>query len=41
MGTYELALREAFMEGREADTSLLRQTLPTLLLSVTESTAGR
>ena len=36
MGTYELALREAFMEGREADMSLLRESLPTLLLSVTE-----
>lgn len=37
MGTYELALREAFMEGREADMSLLRESLPTLLLSVTEA----
>lgn len=36
MGTFELALREALMEGREADSGLLRKTLPTLLLSVTE-----
>lgn len=40
MGTYELALREAFMEGREPDNVLLRETLPMLLLSVTEEAAG-
>lgn len=36
MGTYEVAVREALMEGRGADLGLLRETLPTLLLSVTE-----
>ena len=40
MGTYELALREAVMEDRGIDTELLRETLPRLLLSVTETTAG-
>lgn len=40
MGTYELALREALMEGRDADSGLLRETLPTLLLSVTAPVAG-
>lgn len=40
LGTYEVALREALMEGRETDLGLLRETLPALLLSVTESTAG-
>ena len=40
MGTYELALREAVMEDRGIDTDLLRETLPRLLLSVTETTAG-
>ena len=40
MGTCELALREAVMEDRGIDTELLRETLPRLLLSVTETTAG-
>jgi hypothetical protein len=36
MGTYENALRQALIEGRPVDLDLLRNTLPTLLLSVTE-----
>ena len=36
MGTYENALRQALIEGRPVDLDLLRITLPTLLLAVTE-----
>lgn len=36
MGTYDLALREALIENREVDTVLMRETLPTLLLAMTE-----
>lgn len=36
MGTYEMAIREAFVEDREIDQSLLQQTLPILLYSLTE-----
>jgi AcrR family transcriptional regulator len=36
MGTYENALREALVEGRSIDLRLLKETLPMLLLSVTE-----
>jgi AcrR family transcriptional regulator len=35
-GTYDTALREALIEDRPVDMGLLRETLPTLLLSVTE-----
>ncbi|MEO6473094.1 MAG: TetR/AcrR family transcriptional regulator [Aeromicrobium sp.] len=38
MGTYELTLREALIEGRPIDTVLLRESLPMVLLSVTEET---
>lgn len=36
MGTYENALREALTEDRPLDLSLLKQTLPLLLLAATE-----
>jgi AcrR family transcriptional regulator len=35
-GTYESALREALIEDRPIDLGLLKETLPTLLLGVTE-----
>lgn len=36
MGTYEMAMREAFIENRPIDQKLLRETLPVLLHSVTQ-----
>ena len=36
MGTYENALREALLQQRPVDTTVLTRTLPALLLSVTE-----
>lgn len=36
IGTYDLALREALIDGRPIDSDLLRSSLPDLLLSVTE-----
>lgn len=36
MGTYELALREALIEGREVDPVLIRESLPHVLLAMTE-----
>lgn len=36
MGTYEVALREALIEGREIDTTLIRESLPQVLLAMTE-----
>lgn len=36
MGAYEHALRDALVENRDMDLGLLRETLPTLLLAVTE-----
>lgn len=41
MGSYEIALRESFIAGDELDAELLSETLPTILLSVTEPVAGR
>jgi len=35
MGTYELSLREALVEGRPVDAALLRESLPAVLLSMT------
>jgi len=39
MGTYENALREALVEDRSIDLALLKETLPLLLLTVTEPAA--
>ncbi|MCW2825875.1 MAG: hypothetical protein JWQ91_2792, partial [Aeromicrobium sp.] len=38
-GTYETAQREALIEDRPIDLGLLKQTLPILLLGVTEPIA--
>lgn len=37
MGTYEVALREALIEDREVDQVLIRESLPRLLLAMTEA----
>ena len=37
MGTYEVTLREALIESRDVDTVLIRESLPKVLLAMTEA----